>query len=253
MPRRKRMGSESGLYHVTARGVNKEVIFPNDPLRLLFLRILDDLTDKREVGVHAWCLMGNHFHLLVRTSSVEVLSAFMMELMGQYSKAHNRSFARVGPLFQDRYWSDAIETDERLLATVRYIHQNPEKAGIAPTADYRWSSYRSYVVGRGKVERSLVLGLLGSVEAFVSFHKATADADKRLLESEGHDGAALVESADWPVAALGRLDVSEVKGLRRRDKAEAVERLREAGFSVSEIHRLTGVSRSTIRRYLSAS
>ena len=88
-----------------------------------------------------------------------------------YALYFNKRHGRDGHLFQGRYKSIPIESDEYYLTVLRYIHQNPEKARICQTSDYPWSSYRSYVRGRGLAHTEFALSLLGGVDSFIEFHK----------------------------------------------------------------------------------
>lgn len=150
MPRRPRRMSASGIYHVMIRGINKMQIFNDDADNIQFLHFLE-FTQTDEFQILAYCLMGNHAHLLIRTSKtgIEPLEAGMKSLCIRYAAYYNRKYERIGTLFQDRYKSQPVTTVGYFLRVLRYIHNNPVAAGITDTmADYPWSSYRDYFATR---------------------------------------------------------------------------------------------------------
>jgi REP element-mobilizing transposase RayT len=132
-----------GTYHVGTRGVDGTSIFRDDDDRRLFLRLFADVVTRNEWIVHTFCLMTNHYHLVV-ASLREQLSDGFHRLNGVYAQAFNRRYARRGHLFGDRYWSGLIESEDELAATCRYVLANPVRAGLCEQpADWPWSSSRS--------------------------------------------------------------------------------------------------------------
>ncbi len=170
MTRAPRILFENAWYHIINRGAGRQPIFKTDENRQLFLEKLAELGDRFSVEVHAYCLMNNHFHLLVRTPT-EGLSAAMKHLIGTYTKKFNRSEKRDGPLFRSRFKSIVIDADAYLLEVSRYIHNNPVEAKIVVLPqDYRWSSYSAYIYGTGKVEPWLHTGeILKRVDDYRAF------------------------------------------------------------------------------------
>ena len=168
MPTAPRRISESGLYHVVARGNGRQLIFTDDGDREAFLERLEHAVRENELTVIAWCLMDNHVHLVVQDDS-QRFAPVIGSLLGAYAKHFNRKTGHVGSVFQQRFFSEPIEDDEYLLASVRYVHINPEKAGICPAPEYRWSSYRAYATGDGDglCATGLVLDLLDGPKGFV--------------------------------------------------------------------------------------
>src|SRR5262249_43813541 len=115
------------------------VIFVDDVDRVMFLRLLARFEDRFRWTRLAYCLMGNHYHLLMRTPNAG-LAAGMQRLNGCYAQWFNRRHARTGHLFQGRYGSELVRTDAHLLATARYIEMNPVAAGLcAAPEEWRWS------------------------------------------------------------------------------------------------------------------
>lgn len=127
---------------MTSRGVNGERIFFCERDRLIFLRILEMVVPRFDWTCFAYCLMSNHFHLVIRTNA-PTLAAGMHVLNGRWGRYLNEEYARDGHVFGRRYWSKLIDDDGQLLETCRYVVLNPVRAGIDATEeDARWSSYR---------------------------------------------------------------------------------------------------------------
>jgi len=130
------------LYHVTARGNARMPIFGDDADRREFLSVLGQVLERFNWLLHAYCLMGNHYHLMVETAQPN-LSAGMRHVNGIYTQRFNRRHARVGHVLQGRFKAILVERDSYLLELCRYVVLNPVRAGLVERAqDYRWSSYR---------------------------------------------------------------------------------------------------------------
>lgn len=135
------------IYHVMARGNDHQTVFFDDSHRKSFLTILSGVVVQRSWTLLAYCLMGNHFHLVVRTEEAD-LSDGMREALSRYARAFNLARGRSGRLFTDRYRSIVIESDQQLLATLRYVARNPVQAGLSRCAgEWRWESYTAVLTG----------------------------------------------------------------------------------------------------------
>ncbi|KUK27741.1 MAG: Transposase [Acetothermia bacterium 64_32] len=143
MARPLRVEFPGALYHITSRGNAGEPIFLDDEDRLTFLDILAEVVKRYRFLCHAYCLMGNHYHLLIETQEAN-LSRGIRQLNGVYTQAFNRRHGRYGHLFQGRYKAILVEKDPYLLEVARYIVLNPVRAGVVKQPGrWRWSSYRS--------------------------------------------------------------------------------------------------------------
>ncbi len=147
MARPLRLEFPGAVYHLTARGNARQDVFLDDGDRARFLALLG-----REIGQQGWrcyayCLMGNHYHLVVETPEPN-LSAGMRRLNGVYTQAFNRNHERIGHLFQGRYKSILVERDSYLMELCRYVVLNPVRARLVTRVeDWRWSSYRATGLG----------------------------------------------------------------------------------------------------------
>jgi putative transposase len=144
MPRPPRKDFEDSLHHIMNRGAARQPIFFQDSDRTLFLDCLSLACLAAQMDVHSYCLMDNHFHLLVRSRNAN-LSTFLKQLSGRYTRLLNKRIGRDGPLFRGRANSILIQDDSQLLQTLRYIHLNPVAAGLCGAPEgWHWSSARCY-------------------------------------------------------------------------------------------------------------
>src|SRR4030043_1773631 len=145
MARPLRMDYPDTFYHVLSRGNERKEIFHNEKDYLRFLDTLGKMVERFKLGVHAYVLMKNHFHLLVHTKEAN-LSRAIQWLGVSYSVWFNRRHQRSGHLFQGRFKSFLIENDRYFTVMCHYIHGNPLRAHVVKRlSDYRWSSYRAYI------------------------------------------------------------------------------------------------------------
>ena len=138
MPRRNREHSGTGIYHVMLRGINRQDIFESSDDYAMFLSILHHLVDRQTddgeslppyCTIYCYCLMNNHVHLLIRERE-ESISDVVKRIGVSYVRYYNDKYERNGPLFQDRFRSEPVNTIEYFMTLLRYIHQNPVKSGL---------------------------------------------------------------------------------------------------------------------------
>lgn len=183
MSRPLRVEYAGALYHITSRGDRRETIYEDDNDRRAFIAVLEGVCDTYNWVCHAYCLMSNHYHLLIETPDAN-LSKGMRQLNGLYTQTYNRTHGRVGHVFQGRYKAILVEKEAYLLELSRYIVLNPVRAGMVRSVrDWGWSSYRATI---GQVKGSKCLNvdwLLGA------FGKRKSEAVKRYKKfvSEGKD------------------------------------------------------------------
>jgi putative transposase len=143
MARPLRIEYDGALYHVTSRGNERKPIFKDDTDRELFLDVLSHVTDRFNWLCHAYCLMDNHYHLVIETPDGN-LSKGMRQLNGVYTQAFNRRYNRVGHLFQGRFKGILVQKDSHFLEVCRYVVLNPVRAkAVKHPREWAWSSYRA--------------------------------------------------------------------------------------------------------------
>ena len=145
MARPLRIEYPGAFYHVIHRGQSRRDIFLEDKGRQSFLDLFAEIARLWKIEIYAYCLMSNHYHLLVSTPEAG-LARMMCHLDGIYTQKFNRVHHRDGPLFRGRYKAILIDAEEYFLSVVRYIHHNPMAAGMVTDLDrYRWSSHWGYL------------------------------------------------------------------------------------------------------------
>ena len=146
MSRPLRIQFPGAWYHVMNRGARKQVTFQDDSDRKDFLSLLKAIHHRYQIEIHAYCLMGNHYHLMVRIK-LPNLSQAMRHLNGVYTQRYNKRHNIDGPLFRGRYKAILVDAEDYLLRLSRYIHLNPVSDGfVNKPEDYPWSSYRYFTV-----------------------------------------------------------------------------------------------------------
>lgn len=173
MARPLRINAPDMLYHVISRGNEKKETFYESSDYKKFLNILEECCSRFRAGIHSYCLMPNHIHLLIETREAN-LSDLMKRLLGVYTLWFNRKHQRVGHLFQGRYKAFMVERESYLLELTRYIHMNPVQAGIvSDPVNYLWSSYRYFVNPQSAAPHFLwkepILESFSSVEEYQAF------------------------------------------------------------------------------------
>lgn len=145
MSRPLRIEYPGAWYHVMNRGAGRRYIYKNNTHRRYFLSLLEDTHDRFNAEWHAYCLMGNHYHLMLRTPEGN-LQRIMRHINGLYTQFFNRSVRKDGPLFRGRYKAILVEAQSYWLQLSRYIHRNPLEAKLCKSlVQYKWSSYRAYI------------------------------------------------------------------------------------------------------------
>jgi putative transposase len=143
MSRPLRIEYAGAVYHITTRGNEKKAVYKDDVDRTIFLDTLFQVNKRYNWLCHAYCLMNNHYHLIVETPEGN-LSAGMRQLNGVYTQTFNRRYNRVGHLFQGRYKAILIQKDSHLLEACRYVVLNPVRAKTVERPEmWKWSSYQA--------------------------------------------------------------------------------------------------------------
>ena len=152
---------KGGIYHVIARGNNKEYIFKESIDKGYFIKQLKESIEGMNYRIFGYILMDNHYHILIQTMDKK-LQEIMHQINNKYSKYFNAKYKRVGHVFQGRYKATLVQDERYLIWVLRYIHQNPVQAGICKTvSEYKWSSDIFYRRGiKGFVNVDIVLNML---------------------------------------------------------------------------------------------
>ena len=240
--------SERGYYHLILRGNGKQIIFEDRSDYIHFLNNLKQYSEEHKIAINAYCLMENHVHLLVCAGDQNI-PMFMKRLAGNYALWFNRKYQRTGHLFESRYTSKAIHGDDYLCTVFRYIINNPQDKNICPAAEYPWSSYRSYGHPKSFVDTKILMELIGSFEEYEAFLNAKYENDEIGFISDKRDD-------EWAKAVIKKtLNIESGTKLQTYDwetRNDAIRSLKKNGLSIRQIERLTGISKGSIQRALSA-
>lgn len=247
MSRKARVKSESGIYHIMLRGINQQQVFEDTEDYEKFLDILRDCKEICRFEIYAYCLMGNHLHLLIKEGT-ESLEQMFKRICGRFVYWYNVKYRRIGHLFQDRFKSEPVDSDAYFYAVLRYIHQNPIKAGLCKrVGDYTYSSYLEYVNVNDLVDREYVLGQM-TIDEFVGLNNQTVDMDCMDI-SEKPVNRVTDEQAKTMIRKISKCEnASDFQALDVKVRDKYLKKLREKGISIRQLSRLTGVSFNLIRK-----
>ena len=233
MARPLRITFPGAFYHITSRGNERKAVFKSKRDREKFLEYLESATQRYDAVIHAYCLMDNHYHLLLETPSGN-LPQIMRHINGAYTTYFNVKRDRPGHLFQGRYKAILVELDEYAKELSRYIHLNPVRAKMAETPEeYDWSSYK-YYIGRKKAPewlfREFILGYFGKniSSAQKGYKKFVSSLVKKEYDSPLEDvfGSVFLGSPDF-------IEQIKTRYLSDRKPDKELSALRQLGPRIS--------------------
>ena len=262
MPRQSRKPSDTGIYHVMMRGINHQTIFEDEEDNYQFINTLDRMRVRyddegnacgRNCRYYAYCLMGNHFHLLIRERD-ERVGETIKRIASSYVYYYNRKYGRDGHLFKERFKSEPVNDMAYFTVLLRYIHQNPVKAGIVEKVkDYEFSSWGEY---DGTVEPVFQICDVNTVLNRIPFKELDewvndplADDVCCLDNDNERPRLRLSDDQVWQeiIKIAGVTCSSDFQKIDKTKQREALGLLRELGASVRQLERLTGISRGVIQ------
>ena len=244
MSRLARAISESGVYHILFRGVNQQNIFEEDAD---FNKLKETIaTVKQDLGfeVYAYCFMSNHVHIVLKEKSFGDISLIMKRILTKYARWYNIKYGRSGALIANRYKSVPVEIDEYFLHLIRYVHQNPVKAGIVDKVEnYPYSSYVEYVNKSDLTDTDFLLQMI-SVEEFVDYHQEIEEMNFRVTDSK--------KKTDEDVLMFLKKNykIDNPKSISKFSKVDRDKILAELKkeFPIRQLQRITGISRGVITK-----
>ena len=243
MSRAPREYCENGIYHVMFRGHGKNEIFLENRDYEKFLEILQEIKEIKQFELYAFCLMTNHAHLVIKEAELKDVSDVMKRLIGKYTQWFNYKYGKSGGLMESRYKSRAVDTDEYLMHLIRYVHQNPIKAGLVENAaDYTWSSYENYLKkDSGIIDTTLLFEILPKHD-YEDFHKENENNEFTLYRDEGVNDAKIVMA----LKSMGIEDGNQLRYMPEEKRDLIIIELKK-NFSHRQIERVTGISRFKIK------
>ncbi|WP_094549390.1 transposase [Petroclostridium xylanilyticum] len=253
MPRIAREKSSSGIYHIMVRGINQQDIFEDDEDRQRYIETLERFKKETNFEIYAYCLMNNHVHLLIREKEVEI-SKILKKIGTSYAYYFNWKYERNGHLFQDRYKSETVESNSYFCMVIRYIHQNPVKAGLSSMEDYKWSSYNSYIHRdrQTMIDAEFFLGMLSenkdlAIKRYIDY--MNEPNNDKCLEIENKVKLTDEKARDI-IKKIGNLkNISDIQRLDIEKRNSILKKAKEIeGMSVLQISRVTGINRTAISK-----
>ena len=245
MPRKPRTETHGAYDHVTVRGSGRRQVFEGDGDREHFLELLHRVSAEEGCAIFAWCLMDNHIHLLLK-GETKGISRMMQRLLTSYAHWFNGRHGHVGHVFQGRYDSMPIMTDEHLLSAIKYIHMNPRDMGIEDPSSYPWSSYRAYLLHPEGESYHEIVDVFGGHEAFRAFHEDENEQVGFMLSSRRRLSDAEADMIAKRVCGQHYRDMLPEGSAAERGRQ--IAELRLAGLSIRQIERLTGIGRGVIAK-----
>ncbi|MBP2242370.1 REP element-mobilizing transposase RayT [Cytobacillus eiseniae] len=254
MPRRAREKSKSGIYHIMWRGANRQEIFHDDEDRIRYIDILERVKKKSQLKVYAWCLMSNHVHLLLKEEDEE-LSTAMKRVAVSYVRYYNWKYRTTGHLYQDRFKSENVETEQYLRTVVRYIHQNPVKARIVQSVEqWRWSSCQAYYEQQSStnfLDKEMILKMYSTnmavaIEKFRDFNEQ--QNNDQCLDDDVYRIRLSDDEARLAIKKLlCGIEITHVKSLPRIERNSLLQKVKGIeGVSQRQAARILGVSANLI-------
>ena len=241
MPRRARKKSDSGIYHIMLGGVNNQQIFEEQEDYEKFISILKTCKNICEFKIYAYCLMGNHIHLLIQETK-EPIELIIKRLATRFVYWYNIKYQRVGHLFQDRFKSEPIDDERYFLAVLRYIHQNPVKAGICQNINqYPHSSYNEFFKKQCLIDTDFVFEVIHK-DDFAAFNNEKS-ADNFLEDENNPQKRMTDEQAQRIIEKNSKCkSIAEFQKLDANVRDKCLKLFKEKGLSIRQISRLTGTS-----------
>ena len=254
MPRNHRSFSRSKVYHIIIKGLDDADIFYDNEDRVIFLEKIKYSKYKFKYQVYAYCLMTNHVHMVIKVDN-DNLSKAIQSLNIRYSRYFNKKYDRKGNFIQNRFFSKNIENQKYFLDVCRYIHRNPEKAGIEKAYNYRWSSYHEYLEKEDIINKKILMYYLeNNIENNIKYTNEDEKiaekknlADFEMITSIKDDELIDIIKKEFKLNSPDEI----VKYFKNKDNQINLRELKDiGGISQRQISRVTRVNREVIRRVL---
>lgn len=245
--RKPRVFGETGIYHIIMRGNDQQNIFYDDDDRNFFISRLQKYVLKLNIDLYAYCLMGNHVHLLIGKGNFS-MPDFVKRIACSYVYYFNHKYERTGHLFQGRYKSEPVETAEYFKTVYRYILQNPQKAGICHWEKYKWSSVQSLMRKNDFVNESFAEKFFENRLKMIDFLRT--ENDDECMEFY-HKKFTLKDDDEIKTKFIRQLfgieNVMKLAKLPEEEKKETLRLLKSMEISINQIARITGIPRKIIK------
>ena len=235
---------QQAYYHFSTDHLEKRRLFSDRKDFIYAVNSLAILLPSESVQIIAYCLMDNHLHLLLRVE--DGVSMLVKKVASSYVYYFNHKYDRIGHLFQDRYKSEAVNSDDYLLTVARYILQNPLKAGLCGIKDYRWSSWAEIETNDGLCDTQVLCECVGDRQSLLAYCLTPSDdtcLDIRESKAIRDDEARSV------LCRIARMNnPSDIATLEKHRRNTVLAQAKAKGLSVRQISRITGLERNIVQR-----
>lgn len=236
-----------------------QLIFESDEDRWEFLGLMRECCCDAQVTIVAWCLMSDYVDLVLLDYE-DKMSAAMQRLLLTYARRFNKRTGRAGCLFRERFERRSLDTDWQVMEAIRSVHADPQEAGVSLIERYPWSSFAEHLraydsdaadATRGFSDPSCVLELFDSAEGFIAHSLSTPEGGEPTLRDMKETEWERYAFADKLAKGLG-VPLRGVKAAPPARRDTVIVGLHDAGFTVRQIERYTGIGKSTVSRIVRA-
>ena len=244
MSRQSRTYSDSKVYHIMFRGVNYQNLFEEEQDYKKLIETILCVKAEMNFQIYAYCFMTNHVHLVLKERNAKDISLIMKRILTKYSRWYNIKYCRTGALIANRYKSVPVEIDEYFLNLIRYVHQNPLKAGIvSDISNYKYCSYNEYIHKQLLTDTDFVMEMM-NIKEFKEFHLELEKYNFKISDGKKKTDEALT----WDIKReFGIENPKQISKLEKSQRNYILRKLKEE-YPIRQLQRITGVSRGVISK-----
>lgn len=255
MSRPLRIFSHSKIYHIIFKGIDNQNIFYDNQDRNFFLEQLLNTKKKFNYKIYAYCLMDNHVHMVIQVEN-KFLSKSIQSLCIRYAYYFNKKYQRVGSFIQNRFKSKNIESQNYFLKVCRYVHRNPENAGISKTENYNWSSYKEYLDNAFLIDKNALLYYFNNnihefikyTTKFNDFEDAADFAEYELIQKLSDENLSTIIMKKFRIQSINDISIFFQKK-SKQDKEFCIKELKKIkGTNITQVSRILRINRKIVER-----
>ena len=248
IPRLARKNLNTPFLHVMVQGVNKEYIFNDKKHIEKYLEIISENKKNYNFTIIAYCIMNNHAHFLIYVENIEELGKFMHKCNLLYARMYNEEKKRVGVLFRNRYQTEPIYDIKYLINCIKYIHNNPIKAGmVSACEDYKYSTYKDYINNTGVTQSQIMKKIFGDKCDYSQMFREAPE--RRLIDVEKEEKNTIEEYIIGGIRQYIKEfsnDISEILSNREKLKKLVIYLKDNCGLSYVEIRNFFEMSKGAM-------
>jgi REP element-mobilizing transposase RayT len=244
LPRPPRLYGNSKIYHIILKGIDDQDIFYDDRDREFFLKQISITKTEFNYMLYSYCLMSNHVHMVIRCQDI-FLSKCIQSLLIRYVHYFNKKYKRKGPLVQNRFQSKHVENLKYFIDVCRYVHRNPENAGIELTQNYQWSSYKEYIGRKKIVDKNVLLHYYNDdINNFVEDTIKTIN-ENNIEDYIEYEIIGKMTDEQLTEVIMNRFKINDISELPRFFKYKDEDELKQC---MQEIKKIQGINKNQVAR-----